>query len=243
MSDIPFPKNYFGNEKIISIADQKISAYRKRLIEFIKNLPRQAVILDAGCGNGKVLRFIELYRPDIVMYAIDISDVSVFLPPRTSFKIGSVEAVPDLYPEIKFDAIFCLHVIEHLAYPMQMITGFKNALKPGGLVYLETPNWIRIFLPFTHMFFWNDYTHVRPFSKFAMRKLFEEYGFSLVMLKAVASHNFFIKNQGLEKIKKQPLHANVSVQRGVFARLWGAFVRRLIYPIIKDTLVVVAKNQ
>lgn len=39
-----------------------------------------------------------------------------------------------------FDIVTCIHVIEHVADPKAFITALLQLVKPGGLLYLETPN-------------------------------------------------------------------------------------------------------
>ena len=40
----------------------------------------------------------------------------------------------------KFDIVTCIHVIEHVVNPKRFITSLLKLVKPGGLLYLETPN-------------------------------------------------------------------------------------------------------
>ena len=118
------------------------------LDDFIRSLPEGASVLDAGCGPGKILHHIAKIRPDLRVKACDIRDTSAQLPSGVVFQVGSVENLGHLYGENEFDAIITQHVIEHLLFPMPFIEGCKQVLKPGGLLYIETPNWIRAYLPF-----------------------------------------------------------------------------------------------
>ncbi|MCX6730299.1 MAG: class I SAM-dependent methyltransferase, partial [Candidatus Roizmanbacteria bacterium] len=40
----------------------------------------------------------------------------------------------------QFDIVTCIHVIEHVTNPKQFITLLLKIVKPGGLLYIETPN-------------------------------------------------------------------------------------------------------
>lgn len=242
-----FPTTYFG--KRVSEAtitpeelDRSLYPYKKRyLAKIIKSLPQNAVVLDAGCGNGKVVRMIRIYRPDVSIKAMDISDVGEYLPKGVEFKKGSVEEVDKMYPSEHFDAVFCLHVIEHLLYPMRMVEAFAKILKSGGKVFIETPNWTRLFIPFSHMFFWNDYTHVRPFTSFGIRKLFYEHGYIVDTVATVSSTKWFIKKNSQQKMtaaKVEVVKRNEAPyhHKNMFARIMA----RLLNPLTRDMLIVVA---
>lgn len=246
-----FPDAYFGSARKTPATtitpqelDRNIAPFRRHLARFIKTLPQNAVVLDAGCGSGKAARMVRVYRPDITVKALDISDVSEFLPSEVEFKIGSVEEVHTLFGEEVFDAIICLHVIEHLPYPMQMILSFRSALKPGGAVFFETPNWTRLFIPFSHMFFWNDYTHVRPFSPFAMTKLLSEFEFGVEKLITVGACQWFVPRlqkapttSASHQVSSSP-KADPNKSRGLFFRI----VARVLNPLMRDTLIAVGRK-
>ena len=54
---------------------------------------------------------------------------------EVDYEVGSVEALTGLY-----DLITCLEVIEHVREPRAFVEGLADALAPGGLLILSTPN-------------------------------------------------------------------------------------------------------
>jgi SAM-dependent methyltransferase len=52
------------------------------------------------------------------------------------------ENVPDSQAR-KYDAVIMVALIEHLIDPMGAMTRIRKALKPGGFVYIDTPNIVR----------------------------------------------------------------------------------------------------
>lgn len=235
-----FPKDYFGqvkseDEKILK---QSLYPYKRFLVAFIDNLPENAVVLDAGCGSGKAIRIIKSLRPDIKIYASDFADVSEYLPKDVVFKKGSVEEMHTIFGSGMFDAIICQHVVEHLQYPIGMINSFSAALKKGGKLFLETPNWTRLFAPFSHFFFWNDYTHVRPYTTFAFRKLFAEHHFDEEKVVTVSSCTWFMKKSKGGKSSHSTGDANEFAFQ--HKSLLSKVLARLLNPLFKDVLIGIA---
>jgi len=241
-----FPTKYFGTNTDFKTEDPKKirnrqSKFRSNLVNFIDSLPQNASVLDAGCGNGKVTRMVLSLRPDISISAMDISDVSEYIPKSVDFKVGSVEDLSSLYISEQFDAVISLHVIEHLLFPMRMINSIKFVLKKGGRVFLETPNWVRVYMPFSPNYFWNDYTHVRPFSKYSMNKLLAEYDFKNIKL--LTTNTMSLVNKGVTEScccvnKKQ---SEVNKNRKI-TTLVGKIILRIIHPLFKDILIVEAEK-
>lgn len=241
-----FPTKYFGSKTDFKTEDPAIirnrqSKFRLNLVNFIDHLPQNARVLDAGCGNGKVTRMILSLRPDIRISAMDISDVSEYIPKLVDFKVGSVEDLSGLYSSEYFDAVISLHVIEHLLFPMRMINSIKFVLKKGGKMFLETPNWVRVYMPFSPNYFWNDYTHVRPFSKYSMNKLLTEFDFKNVKLITTNTMSLISKNSTESccgVIKKQ---SEVKKDNNLKTMV-GKIILRLTHPLFKDILIVEAEK-
>jgi len=219
----------------------------KNLIgNFIKDLPEGARILDVGCGTGKTIKKISSERPDVHIWAMDMEDTSKGLPAATDFRIGMVDEIEELFKEDSFDAVICQHVIEHLLYPTKMMKGIKSVLKTDGVLFMETPNWTRVYIPFHKNFFWNDYTHIRPYSKETMRRMFGDYRFEIANMMSVSSGSIFVKGDSLarirEKATKSDIKKHVSAV-GVVGKLFRGVFVRMVNPLLKDVLIVIGINR
>ncbi len=97
------------------------------------------VMLDAGCGSGRVFqyRFDEARRPRLIA-GVDMTD-----EPRANGNID-VAARADLarlpFRDATFDIAISSHVAEHLTEPERVFGDLARVLKPGGQLLILTPN-------------------------------------------------------------------------------------------------------
>ncbi|MEK6303082.1 MAG: class I SAM-dependent methyltransferase [Acidobacteriota bacterium] len=95
-------------------------------------------ILDVGCGSGHFLKVaIEMrwtgYGTEIASSAFDqLSKLGI-----KSF-CGKLESAN--YAAEFFDVVYCSEVIEHLPDPTALLREIARVVRPGGLLYLTTPN-------------------------------------------------------------------------------------------------------
>lgn len=76
------------------------------------------------------------------------------------------------FPDASFDTVIFTHVLEHLQRPLDLGPEISRVLKPGGRLYIETPNWTSLLIPsyrFRHkqqgpFNFYDDPTHLKPWS-------------------------------------------------------------------------------
>jgi 2-polyprenyl-3-methyl-5-hydroxy-6-metoxy-1,4-benzoquinol methylase len=247
MATTEFPKGYFSESYTSHMPtaaelDRDLAPFKSTLVAFVKGLPENAKLLDAGCGVGKAIKTVRAYRPDVEISAMDISDVAAYLPEHVKFQVASVEQIGDIYAENSFDAIICQHVIEHLIYPMDMMQNFKKVLKPDGRLFLETPNWSRALIPFSPTYFWNDYTHIRIFTKNTMRKLMHDFNFDILSIKTVSSSEVVVRDDSVKKIGKVFNKGGRSVMAFIRKVILTIFLR-ITNPFLFDILIVVATNK
>jgi 2-polyprenyl-3-methyl-5-hydroxy-6-metoxy-1,4-benzoquinol methylase len=138
---------------LISTFDEKIS---------LEKSLRGKSIIDLGCGD----RYIE----DAVLSSggfysgFDISDAD-FERDKIPVKANS------------YDIVICLALIEHLANPNFFISEIKRVLKPGGLVWLSTPD-----IEVSKFSFWDDPTHIHPYTRKSLKIFLEMANFSSVKI-------------------------------------------------------------
>ena len=142
---------------------------RWRFFDEIKNTGK---ILELGCGRGVNFHNLQLLSSTAEFYGIDIMSPQEIDPLIQYQKINlDKDNLP--FPDNTFDAIIFTHVIEHLRNPLTICSEIHRVLKPGGRIYIETPNWTTMFAPSFGMWreqghpfnFFDDPTHIKPWSK------------------------------------------------------------------------------
>ncbi len=114
---------------------------KKIIATYQPNLLKQSnkTFLDIGCGLGDLLSLAiadrwQVTGTELSPIAAEQSDINI----RDRILVGDILSL-DL-PESSFDLITIYHVIEHLIDPMTTLIKIRKLLKPGGLIFIETPN-------------------------------------------------------------------------------------------------------
>jgi len=107
------------------------------LTEFGEYLARYSTILDAGCGNGRILGLMRDLVPDTTeLYGLDLAAADVArrnLGPDVSGVYSADltdQKTLDLVPRTKF--IYCQEVLHHTSNPALAFGNLANHLLPGG---------------------------------------------------------------------------------------------------------------
>lgn len=106
--------------------------------EICKTTPKGGTILDIGCGLGYFT--YALVRDGYNAKGIDIAQEAISNA-RSSY--GDNFICGDFFshnPEIKYDVVCMLELIEHVDNPHAYISHAKSLLKPGGKLIMTTPN-------------------------------------------------------------------------------------------------------
>lgn len=139
-------------------------------------------ILDAGCGTGAVLSYLQNYGQTI---GIDISNEALkYAKQIGQVQKGDVTSVP--FKDDSFDLVVCLDVLYHLWVKdyQKALTEFNRVLKKGGILLLREP-----------AFDWLKSSHdlieygKRRFSKGKMRRALKTSSFEILKLTYT---NFFL---------------------------------------------------
>jgi SAM-dependent methyltransferase len=124
-----------------------------------RHLPatRRGRLLDVGSGNGAFVERMRMLGWDAEGVEPDPRAVSVARESGLPVREGTVEGLAAGL-EQSYDVITLDHVIEHLHDPAAALDSVHAALRPGGLLWIATPNLESL----GHRRFGRDWLHLDP---------------------------------------------------------------------------------
>jgi SAM-dependent methyltransferase len=136
------------------------------------SLPKDAQILEAGCGTGGNLEMLSRYGQ---VSAMELDEIACQLANKrqvTQVKPGSL---PDNIPFLwDYDLILILDVIEHLDNDLLALEALYYKLKPGGYLLVTVP---------AYMFLWSEHDeinhHKRRYRLKALKKVVKKAGYEV----------------------------------------------------------------
>ena len=122
--------------RLFPIGRQGIDTALARNLERLPN--PEARLLDVGCGNGNFLEFAR--RAGWQVRGLDFDPVAVAAARTRGLDVleGTI-ALLDGESEC-YDRITLSHILEHVYEPWEILASCYRLLKPGGVLWLETPN-------------------------------------------------------------------------------------------------------
>ena len=115
-----------------------LRAVLNRQYRHLPTLPEGGRLLDVGFGDGSFLANVQAIGWDAVGLDFDADVVKNARQRGLKVHEGSVEEFTG--EDDSFDVITMCHVIEHLYDPVASLKACHRLLKPGGLIWIETPN-------------------------------------------------------------------------------------------------------
>ena len=170
----PYSEEYYAQSKQRYRLKEYLAAQFKTWLQprpfakLINQLPEGAKVLDIGCGKGELLNKLSQYRPDLDCYGVDFTPATPY--PGYQHIRGDATQLP--FDNEQFDLVISKQLIEHMQDGSTLIAELQRVLKPGGYGYLDCPD-VRGTSPLIHPNFYDDPTHVRPYTCNALQRLFE----------------------------------------------------------------------
>ena len=131
-------------------------------------------LLEIGSGRCEILN--EFRKLGLDTYAVDSAESAkqYAATAGAKFELGLIEDSTslDFFKDIKFDIIFTKSFIEHINYPEKFVEASYKRLSNNGKMVILTPDFET-----NYKIFYDDITHVKPFTSVSVIQLLELTGF------------------------------------------------------------------
>lgn len=135
-------------------------------------------VLDLGCGRGEWLAILS--EQGLCAGGVDTNAAMAELCRERGLEVAQRDALGLLaeLPDASLGAVTAFHLIEHLPFAVlhDLVAHAHRALRPGGILILETPNPENVLVG-SHTFY-HDPTHRNPMTPAATRFLVRYFGFA-----------------------------------------------------------------
>ena len=135
-------------------------------------------VLDIGCFTGDFLELLQSRGADV--YGLELQGQAVEIANRNlPGRIFKADVFSNDFPQMEFDIITLLAVIEHVIDPVKLLRRSAELLKEGGILMLQTPN-SASFLARAMGKLWPPYApieHIHLFTRKSLELALRELGF------------------------------------------------------------------
>jgi len=124
------------------------------------------LLLDIGSGKGNAL--VGFARNGFEVKGVDKRNECITILPDLDIRECDLEEDNLPFEDESFDYVYSKSVIEHVYNTQHFVKETHRVLKPGGVTVQLTPDWAT-----DYKIFWDDPTHVKPFTRKGLQNAFK----------------------------------------------------------------------
>ena len=180
-----------------------------------KFTPPGSRLLDIGCGTGLTASSYRVGMRQVELYGIDAyhdpSEVRSFI----NYTKQDIDGETLPFESRFFDVAVLCHILEHLRNPLNLVAETFRVLRPGGVIYVETPSVRSLLVPglrfqneqYAAANYYDDFTHIgRPQTIHSLFHLLDRNGFDVLEVDYARPRHWI--RTGLRHILSAPRHKN-----------------------------------
>ncbi|MBU2530377.1 MAG: class I SAM-dependent methyltransferase, partial [Elusimicrobia bacterium] len=195
-------------------------------------------------GGGKLLEIGSSVGYFLNAARLDF-DITGFEPSKWACDIAKKRFKLDIFnspfkteylPSENFDVISMVDVIEHLTDPKDTLKKMSGIIKPGGLLYIVTPDINGLTAKILRSYWWGlRPSHICYFTPKTLGKMLKELGFKVVLKKSYG--RIFSLNYWASRLKNYPAFLRLPIEK-----LIDVFdlKDKLVYLDTRDTMEICA---
>jgi ubiquinone/menaquinone biosynthesis C-methylase UbiE len=141
--------------------------YPEKLIHYLFNafdIKKGMKLFEPGCGRGEHLRLFK--NLGVEVHGLDISPEAPSFAKDLNINVSNLDGEKLPYPDNNFDVVYSKSFLEHLEHPSKFLKEAFRVLKPNGLLLTMVPDWES-----QHKKFYDDFTHVSPFTIISLKNI------------------------------------------------------------------------
>ena len=166
-----------------------------------RGLGADDLLLEVGCGTGPLAvaaaaRGTRVVATDVSMRWIVLASKRIAEAGAEGIALVCSSAEDAPFPPESFDVVVASDVIEHAERPSDFVAGCARMLKPGGMLFLATPNRFSLGLE-PHVRLWGVGWLPRPLAKRYVRAV-RKTGYDHVHLLSAPKLRRLLRSAGLE---------------------------------------------
>jgi 2-polyprenyl-3-methyl-5-hydroxy-6-metoxy-1,4-benzoquinol methylase len=170
------------------------------LLGKMASLISKPYILDVGAGNGY---FVHLARREFG-FAADGVEISAAEIRYAEEKFG-VDLINRPLPELgaNYDVVTSFNVLEHVQHPTELLADMRARLRPGGYLFLTTPNPSCIHCRVSGLEKWGMVDpphHINLFTRAGLEQLLLRSGFTACRYETLSTYIRFVRNFDTESL-------------------------------------------
>lgn len=219
------------------------SRQRQQLDSEFRYLPSPMAgqrVLDIGCGNGAFLAKAKTAGWLVAGIDLDPKAVETALGLGIDAQVGTIALF--LGESNCFDAITLNHVVEHVHDPIGLLRDIFRLLRPGGVVYVETPN-IESFGSQIYQENWRGNEtprHLVIFNHDSLKDALSAVGFEVINIIHRKNVTMGIFSQS-ENMRNGLNPLNKCVMRGIVLG-WAVSLLKIFLPNKSEFITIVARK-
>jgi SAM-dependent methyltransferase len=204
----------------------------------IKRFVRSGRLVEAGASVGY---FLNAARVDFEVTGLEPSQWACRIA-RERFKLDmSAESVEGLgrFAPASVDVVAMIDVIEHIADPPEAIALAARALKPGGILYLVTPDISSLSARLLRGYWWGlRPAHVHYFGRASLGRMLSAAGFEVA--RTASFGRIFSYGYWASRLRHYP----APLYRALTACIrWGGTADKFLYLNTRDSIEVCARKR